>query len=103
MAKPKIPYGFTRDPKTGRLRKKRTAGRKRQTGKGTTRRKKTQQGRGAMVLAAKAAAKAYGPTIAKETAKILGPIVLTAVGDAIAKKINPKKGSGLRLMGQRNK
>ena len=39
MAKPKIPYGFTRDPKTGRLRKKRTAGRK-ATGKKTTRRKK---------------------------------------------------------------
>ena len=32
MAKPKIPHGYYRDPRTGRLKKKQT--RRRQTGKG---------------------------------------------------------------------
>ena len=47
-------------------------------------------------MAAKAAVK-YGPTIAKQTAKVLGPIILGAVADALKKKLS-KKGGGMRLL-----
>ena len=100
MAKPKIPYGYTRDPKTGRLRKKRAAGRK-ATGKRTTRRKKTkstQKGGNFAALRVAQAAARYGPKIAK----VVGPIVVPILLDELKKKLT-KKGSGLRLMGQRNK
>ena len=65
----------------------------RKTGRGHKR------GKGVAAMAGKAAVK-YGPTIAKQTAKVLGPIILGAVADALKKKLK-RKGGGMALLGTR--
>lgn len=84
MAKAKIPHGYYRDPRTGRLRKKQT---RKQTGKGHRRRRKqTGKGIGAVAL-----------PLAKMLAPIIVPIALKEAKKAVNKIT---RGSGLRLMGQ---
>ena len=84
MAKPKIPHGYYRDPRTGRLRKKQT--RRRQTGKGHRKQK------GGGIAAA-----------ALPLAKMLAPIIVPLAvkeGKKLIKRQMTRRGGGLRLMGQ---
>ena len=82
MAKPKIPHGYYRDPRTGRLRKKQT---RKQTGKGHGRKQK-----GGAIAAA-----------ALPLAKMLAPILVPLAIKEGKKLIKRTRGGGLRLMGQK--
>ena len=82
MAKPKIPHGYYRDPRTGRLRKKQT---RKQTGKGHGRKQKGGAIAGAVL----------------PLAKMLAPILVPLAIKEGSKLIKRTRGGGLRLMGQK--
>lgn len=91
MPKRKIPYGYVRDKKTGRLKKKRMTGKDHKMhGKGIA---------SAAAVAGKAAIK-YAPAIAKTLAPIIAGEVINQMVKA-GKRQKKKKGSGLKLMGRK--
>ena len=90
MAKPKIPHGFHRDPRTGRLKKNKptTRRRRRQTGRG----RRTQKGGGIAAAAL---------PLAKMLAPIIVPLAVKE-GKKLIKRQMGRRGGGLRLMGQKD-